>query len=93
MIEIKELVLVSIAAGFGFTVATGINITYLNTISHQASEQVEPAEINKIERFWTTYNSLNQVETFIEEKEDASNLCVIVSDKKICVLKSANLTE
>lgn len=81
----NEIILASIAASFGFTVATGINITYLNQLNIKSAAQAPVTEINNIEKFWSTYNELQDINTFTEVIDGMPNICVIVSDKKICV--------
>ena len=89
----KELLLISFAGSLGFTVATGVNVTYFNTLSTEAIAQQQVAQVSEIERFWYVYNNIRGLRHFYENTENGRNICVIVSGDKICVPEKTDFLE
>lgn len=83
----NELIMTITAASLGFTVATGINFSYFQTINHSVSQQ----EINhitvRIPEFWSGYTKIEQVQEVAVEKPQEGKLCVTVSNDEVCVPK------
>lgn len=83
----NELIMTITAASMGFTVATGINFSYFQTINNDIAQQEVNHITVRIPEFWHLYTKIDQVQEVAIDKPHEGKLCVTISDDEVCVPK------
>lgn len=80
----NEILMIVTATSLGFTVATGINLTYFNNISIK-TETNNNNEIKNIPIFWKNYDNIKGIGNNPNSISSNNFICVLIDDKKICI--------
>lgn len=80
----KEILLGAGAISFGFTVATGINITYFAGVDRNVEIQTKESELSRIPEFWKEYNQKRTSGIEVDD-ETKKKVCITVDGEKICI--------
>ena len=81
----KEILIGAGAMSFGFTVATGINITYFTGVDRQVAIEINTPEIDRIPKFWEEYNNKRFTVSDSSLDDDKKKICITVDNEDICV--------
>lgn len=85
MSMVRELYIISGAAGLGFTIATGININLTNYVDQEIQQMsVNNSRLTQIPSFWASYGDIQLKQADIKYFEKNNQLCVVIEEKEYC---------